>query len=132
MIQYEKVFEDTKSQETNYDKYDKVEIVRLPPMISNIDDCKYCFQKDICALSNLAFEADQEKQGAQGQFQGYLEIEQKIKYPIRKYFKRFVECITLEENSEKVRYAQNQKYNSIKETDFKIDSVKQLDDGVEV
>ena len=40
---------------------DKFKIVHLPPMMTNVSECKFCFQKEICALSNLAFEADEEK-----------------------------------------------------------------------
>lgn len=33
----------------------------FPPMYSNINECKFCFVKDICFLHNLAYENPSEK-----------------------------------------------------------------------
>ena len=56
-------------------------------------------------------------------------MEQKVKLPVRQYFKCFVECINLEETAEKEKLTQN--VNN-KETNLRLNYVKKCDDCIEV
>lgn len=65
-------------------------------MSNRISDCKSCFSQEICSLSAIALEYDVERNENAGQFQKFQEINQTATIEIKQYFKKFIECITLE------------------------------------
>lgn len=99
-------------------QWDNIKVVKLPPMISRVSECKGCFSKEVCSLAAISLEADIPRKPPTGQFQGFQDIQQKATPQIRQYFKRYIECINLEQSAELDR--QSSSYNTTinKETDL--------------
>ena len=49
-------------------RWDRIEIVKLPPMISRISECKMCYSKEICSLAAISLEAEVPRPAPTGQF----------------------------------------------------------------
>lgn len=70
-------------------------------MISKVSECQRCYSKEICVLSAISLESDIKLKSPAGQFNAFYEIENKTSNEIKAYFKKFVECITLEQSEER-------------------------------
>lgn len=95
-------------------------MVKLPAMISRVQECKGCFSKEVCTLAAISLEADIPRKAAVGNFPAFLEIESRATPEIKAYFKKYIECINLEQSAEQDR--QSSSYNTTinKETDLNI------------
>jgi len=89
-------------------------------MISRVQECKGCFSKEVCTLAAISIEADIPRKAPIGQFPAFQEISARATEKIKAYFKKFIECINLEQSAEMDR--QSSSYNTTinKETDLKI------------
>ena len=95
-------------KEKRYDVEDLVSqtrVVHLPPMIKKIEECNFCFSKEVCSLAALSLEADIHRKAPAGHFDEFQIVEQKATPQIKAYFKRFVECINLEQTAESDRHS---------------------------
>ena len=79
-----------------------------------------CFSKEICSLAAISLEADVVRTAPTGQFQVFQEIQQKATPKVKEYFKKFIECINLEQSAEKDRQSSSYNTNTNKETDLQI------------
>lgn len=52
-------------------KWDNIKVVKLPPMISRVSECKGCFSKEVCSLAAISLEADKPLKAPTGQFQAF-------------------------------------------------------------
>jgi len=50
-------------------------VVKLPPMISRVSECKGCFSKEICSLAAISLEERVERKAPVGQFETFKEIQ---------------------------------------------------------
>jgi hypothetical protein len=84
-------------------------------MITRTSECKYCFQKTICSLAALSLEDEHplahKRSGQQGNFPAFLEMQATLTQDIKMYFKKFIECINLEQNAENERFTQKDPKN---------------------
>ena len=89
-------------------------------MISRVSECKMCFSKEVCTLAAISIEADIPRKAPVGNFPAFQEIANRSTPQIKSYFKKFIECINLEQSAEIDR--QSSSYNTTinKETDLKI------------
>ena len=89
-------------------------------MISRVSECKMCFSKEVCSLAAISIEADVPRKAPIGNFPAFQEIQQRATREIKSYFKKFIECINLEQSAEMDR--QSSSYNTTinKETDLNI------------
>ena len=71
-------------------------IVNYPPMINKTSECKNCYANKICSLAALSIEEKIERRPGAGQFPVFQEMQEKLSQEIKAYFKKFVECISLE------------------------------------
>ena len=39
-------------------KWDSIKVVKLPPMITRVSECKMCFSKEVCTLAAISLESD--------------------------------------------------------------------------
>jgi len=101
-------------------KWDTIKVVKLPAMISRVQECKGCFSKEVCTLAAISIEADIPRKDPVGKFPAFQEINQRATKEIKSYFKKFIECINLEQSAEMDR--QSSSYNTTinKETEMKI------------
>ena len=59
------------SQSINIIPRDDIEsliVIHIPPMISKLQECKYCYTKDACVMSAISLEADIPREAPVGQF----------------------------------------------------------------
>jgi len=89
-------------------------------MISRVSECKQCFSKEICSLAAISLEEKVERKEPVGQFKVFAEIQQKATAKVKEYFKKFIECISLEQSSEIDRQSSSYTSNMNKETDLQI------------
>ena len=92
-------------------------------MIARVSECKQCFSKEICSLAAISLEADVPRKPPIGQFQTFIDIQNKATAKVKEYFKKFVECINLEQAAEKDRQSSSYTTNINKETDLSIEKV---------
>lgn len=52
-------------------QWDNIKVVKLPPMISRVSECKMCFSKEVCSLASISLEADVPRKPPTGQFQTF-------------------------------------------------------------
>lgn len=79
-------------------------------MISRVQECKMCFSKEVCTLAAISIEADIPRKAPVGNFPAFQEIAQRATREIKNYFKKFIECINLEQSAEMDR--QSSSYNT--------------------
>ncbi len=65
-------------------------------MINKVSECKNCFANKICSLAALSIEENIPRRQGAGQFPVFLDFQEKLTPEIKAYFKKFVECISLE------------------------------------
>jgi hypothetical protein len=84
-------------------------LVHYPPLITRTSECKFCFQRNVCSLTALSIEdvhpQGPRRKGPQGQFPAFLEMQASLTEEVKAYFKRYVECINLEQNAETERFS---------------------------
>ena len=82
--------------------------MHYPPLITRTSECKFCFQRNVCSLAALSIEdvhpQGPRRKGPQGQFPAFLEMQASLIEEVKAYFKRYVECINLEQNAETERF----------------------------
>jgi hypothetical protein len=66
--------QDGGSQGDSQHKWDMIEVVKLPPMIARVSECKLCFSKEICSLAAISLEADIVRKAPISQFATFAEI----------------------------------------------------------
>jgi hypothetical protein len=49
-------------------QWDNIKVVKLPPMISRVSECKGCFSKEVCSLAAISLEGDIPRKPPTGQF----------------------------------------------------------------
>ena len=69
-------------------------------MISRVQECKGCFSKEVCTLAAISIESDIPRKAPVGHFPAFMEIAQRATKEIKNYFKKFIECINLEQSAE--------------------------------
>lgn len=69
-------------------------------MISRVSECKMCFSKEVCTLAAISIEADIPRKAPVGNFPAFQEIANRATPQIKSYFKKFIECINLEQSAE--------------------------------
>lgn len=52
-------------------KWDTIKVVKLPAMISRVQECKGCFSKEVCTLAAISIEADIPRKDPVGKFQAF-------------------------------------------------------------
>ena len=80
--------------------WDSIQIVKLPPMIKRPSECKGCFNKEVCSLSAISLEENVERDPLMGQFPTFQDMLSKVTQEVKEYFKKYIECINLEQNAE--------------------------------
>jgi len=83
--------------------WDTIKIVKLPPMIARVSECKTCYSKEVCSMAALSLETDIERKAPVGQFNAFIDIDKKATVEVKAYFKKFIECINLEQSAEQDR-----------------------------
>ena len=83
--------------------WDTVKVVKLPPMIARIQECKQCYSKEVCSIAAISLEPDIPRVAPVGQFSAFNDIEKKATTEVKSYFKKFIECINLEQSAEQDR-----------------------------
>jgi hypothetical protein len=101
-------------------QWDNIKVVKLPPMISRVSECKMCFSKEVCTLAAISLEADVPRKAPTGQFQTFQDISNSATTQVKSYFKRYIECINLEQGAEMDRQSSAYNTTSNKETDLNI------------
>jgi hypothetical protein len=102
------------------DKLDETRLVYLPPMISKISECRGCFSKEACTLVAISIEENIPRPPPVGQFPVFNEISSQADETIRAYFKKFIECITLEQSVEMNKIRTQYESMNTKESKLKI------------
>jgi hypothetical protein len=83
LLNTEKAENCSKQKETS----ENFKIINLPPMVTNRKECEYCFAKSYCLLSASSLESDSS-----------LPSSYQVKPEVQHYFKKFYECIALEQS----------------------------------
>jgi len=79
-------------------------------MITRPSECQGCFSKEVCSLSALSIEDSSRRDPKAGQFDVFKDMEANVKPEVRAYFKKWFECINLEQTAEQERISSS--YNS--------------------
>ena len=98
-------------------------------MIRDVYQCKMCFSKEVCTLAAISIEADIPRKAPVGQFPAFQEIQQRATVEIKSYFKKFIECINLEQSAEMDRQSSSYNTQINKETDLHIVMINDNGDG---
>lgn len=85
------------------DEDQTMQIVHYPPMITRTSECKGCFSKEVCSLAALSLEDSASRKPPMGEFPAFLEMQKKITVETKEYFKKFIECINIEQSAEQDR-----------------------------
>ena len=91
------------------------QIVKLPPMSKKKNTCERCFSKEVCSIAALSLESESKRHPDSAKFEMFKEISEKATLQIRRYFKKFVECINLEQSAENNRQESSYTTGSNKE-----------------
>jgi hypothetical protein len=46
--------------------YESIKVVNLPPMVSRVSECKFCFSKEVCSLCAISIEENVERKPPAG------------------------------------------------------------------
>jgi hypothetical protein len=65
-------------------------------MIAQTSQCERCFSKTLCSQVAISLEEGITKKPNAGNFKEFKSIEEKSTPEIKKYFKKYIDCINLE------------------------------------
>ena len=92
--------------------------------------CERCFSKEVCSIAALSLESESKRHPDAAKFEIFKEISEKATLQIRRYFKKFVECINLEQSAENNRQESSYTTGSNKEQDMKIVAINKTEEGL--